>query len=80
MEYKKENFDQDWLTINSIYEIFLPLLQISFSGIVFPAILTAYIGQAAYLMKFPDHVLNTFYDSIPGKFLHLSVANYAIWR
>ncbi|KAL3498301.1 hypothetical protein ACH5RR_041033 [Cinchona calisaya] len=40
-------------------------IQISFSGIVFPSILAAYIGQAAYLMKFPDHVGNTFYDSIP---------------
>ncbi|XP_073138729.1 potassium transporter 5-like [Henckelia pumila] len=44
----------------------VPAIQISFSGIVFPAILTAYIGQAAYLSKFPDHVKHTFYDSIPG--------------
>ncbi|KZV55806.1 Potassium transporter 5 family protein [Dorcoceras hygrometricum] len=41
-------------------------VQISFSGIVFPALLFAYIGQASYLSKFPDHVKNTFYDSIPG--------------
>ncbi|KZV29252.1 potassium transporter 5-like [Dorcoceras hygrometricum] len=44
----------------------VPAIQISFSGIVFPAILCAYIGQAAYLSKFPDHVRNTFYDSIPS--------------
>ncbi|XP_075480933.1 potassium transporter 5-like [Primulina tabacum] len=43
----------------------VPAIQISFSGIVFPAIIIAYIGQAAYLSKFPENVLNTFYDSIP---------------
>lgn len=42
------------------------ILQISFSSIVFPALLAAYSGQAAYLRKFPDHVGNTFYDSVPG--------------
>ncbi|XP_052184585.1 potassium transporter 5 [Diospyros lotus] len=40
-------------------------VQISFSGIVFPALLCAYSGQAAYLVKHPTHVGNTFYDSIP---------------
>ncbi|XP_019180311.1 PREDICTED: potassium transporter 5-like [Ipomoea nil] len=40
-------------------------VQISFSGVVFPAVLTAYCGQAAYLTKYPDHVANTFYESIP---------------
>uniref|UniRef100_A0A7N0V0S4 Potassium transporter n=1 Tax=Kalanchoe fedtschenkoi TaxID=63787 RepID=A0A7N0V0S4_KALFE len=41
-------------------------IQISFSGIVFPALVVAYSGQAAYLTKFPEHVGNTFYDCIPG--------------
>ncbi|CAI0463734.1 unnamed protein product, partial [Linum tenue] len=41
-------------------------VQISFSGLVFPAITTAYIGQAAYLSKFPEDVADTFYKSIPG--------------
>ncbi|KAI3467834.1 hypothetical protein Pfo_024497 [Paulownia fortunei] len=44
----------------------VPAVQISFSGIVFPSVLVAYIGQAAYLSKFPDHVAHAFYDSIPG--------------
>jgi len=44
----------------------IQLMQISFSCLVCPAILAAYCGQAAYLMKHPDHVDNTFYDSIPG--------------
>ncbi|KAF6134609.1 hypothetical protein GIB67_025724 [Kingdonia uniflora] len=40
-------------------------IQISFSGVVFPSLLCAYIGQAAYLTKFPEHVADTFYKSIP---------------
>ncbi|KAK1572222.1 hypothetical protein Q3G72_029310 [Acer saccharum] len=39
---------------------------VSFSGVVFPALLAAYCGQAAYLMKFPGDVKETFYKSIPG--------------
>lgn len=45
------------------------LLQISFSCLVFPSILSAYIGQAAYLSKFPQNVGNAFYASVPGKSL-----------
>ncbi|KAL4191936.1 hypothetical protein AMTRI_Chr06g169750 [Amborella trichopoda] len=41
-------------------------IQLSFTAIVFPALLCAYIGQASYLRKFPDHVGDTFYKSIPG--------------
>ncbi|KAK9089976.1 hypothetical protein Sjap_023153 [Stephania japonica] len=44
----------------------LRAVQISFSSTVFPAILCAYAGQAAYLTKFPGHVTDTFYKSIPG--------------
>ncbi|ESR39915.1 hypothetical protein CICLE_v10027299mg, partial [Citrus x clementina] len=40
-------------------------IQISFSGIVFPALLAAYSGQAAYLRKFPNHVDDTFYKATP---------------
>lgn len=40
-------------------------IQVSFSCITFPAIIATYCGQAAYLTKFPDHVSNTFYESVP---------------
>nr|XP_009786088.1 PREDICTED: potassium transporter 5-like isoform X2 [Nicotiana sylvestris] len=39
-------------------------VQISFSCVVFPSILSAYIGQAAYLTKFPENVGNAFYASV----------------
>lgn len=42
-------------------------MQISFSCLTFPALVTAYSGQAAYLRKFPGNVSNTFYDSIPDR-------------
>ncbi|CAN1832086.1 Potassium transporter 5 [Linum perenne] len=41
-------------------------IQISFAGFVCPALTIAYLGQAAYLSKFPEDVQDTFYKSIPG--------------
>ncbi|KHN16377.1 Potassium transporter 5 [Glycine soja] len=49
-------------------------IQISFSCITCPAIVVAYIGQAAFLRKFPEKVANTFYDSVPGAFSIISQA------
>ncbi|XP_050367240.1 potassium transporter 10-like [Argentina anserina] len=40
-------------------------IQIAFTSVVFPCLLLAYSGQAAYLMKHPDQVSNAFYHSIP---------------
>nr|KJB16112.1 hypothetical protein B456_002G213100 [Gossypium raimondii] len=40
-------------------------VQISFSTITLPSLLTVYCGQAAYLTKHPEHVGDTFYKSIP---------------
>ncbi|CAN6551072.1 unnamed protein product [Malus baccata var. baccata] len=39
--------------------------QYSFSCIIFPALIMAYGGQAAYLSKFPEKVENIFYNSVP---------------
>ncbi|XLR42610.1 potassium transporter 5 isoform X1 [Arachis hypogaea] len=41
-------------------------IQISFTLITCPAILSAYIGQAAFLRKFPEKVGNAFYESLPN--------------
>ncbi|XP_024159773.1 potassium transporter 10 isoform X2 [Rosa chinensis] len=43
----------------------VPSIQIAFTSVVFPCLLLAYSGQAAYLMKNSDNVLNAFYHSIP---------------
>ncbi|KAK3432405.1 hypothetical protein EUGRSUZ_E04300 [Eucalyptus grandis] len=40
-------------------------VQIAFTVVVFPCLLLAYTGQAAYLMKNKEHVANAFYHSIP---------------
>ncbi|KAF8408606.1 hypothetical protein HHK36_004669 [Tetracentron sinense] len=40
-------------------------VQIAFTIVVFPCLLLAYSGQAAYLMKNQDHVIDAFYRSIP---------------
>ncbi|KAK9223365.1 hypothetical protein WN944_011807 [Citrus x changshan-huyou] len=40
-------------------------IQIAFTVVVFPCLLLAYSGQAAYLMNHQDHVVDAFYRSIP---------------
>ncbi|GAB2297345.1 Putative potassium transporter 12 [Dionaea muscipula] len=40
-------------------------IQVAFSCLVFPCLLLAYMGQAAYLLKYPDSVDRIFYDSVP---------------
>ncbi|KAI6704810.1 hypothetical protein NL676_007772 [Syzygium grande] len=40
-------------------------IQIAFTVVVFPCLLLAYTGQAAYLMKNKEHVSDAFYRSIP---------------
>lgn len=41
-------------------------IQIAFTVLVFPSLLAAYMGQAAYLLKHPEHVNQAFYKSIPS--------------
>lgn len=40
-------------------------IQIAFTCVVFPCLLLAYMGQASYLMKYPDSASRIFYDSVP---------------
>ncbi|XP_020586318.1 probable potassium transporter 11 isoform X2 [Phalaenopsis equestris] len=40
-------------------------VQIAFTVVVFPCLLLAYTGQAAYIMQHHDHVFDAFYRSIP---------------
>ncbi|KAJ1287319.1 hypothetical protein BS78_02G000800 [Paspalum vaginatum] len=41
-------------------------IQLSFAFGLVPAVLLAYIGQAAFLRRYPDLVANAFYQSTPG--------------
>ncbi|XP_065874405.1 putative potassium transporter 12 [Euphorbia lathyris] len=41
-------------------------IQIAFSCVVFPCLLLAYMGQASYLMKYPESSSKIFYASVPG--------------
>ncbi|KAL8137749.1 hypothetical protein V2J09_003750 [Rumex salicifolius] len=43
-------------------------IQIAFTCIVFPCLLLAYMGQAAFLLKYPNKDDRIFYDSIPEGF------------
>ncbi|KAM3358726.1 putative potassium transporter 12 [Capsicum galapagoense] len=41
-------------------------IQIAFTSVVFPCLLLAYFGQAAFLMQYPQSAGRIFYDSIPN--------------
>ncbi|KAG8366173.1 hypothetical protein BUALT_Bualt17G0049100 [Buddleja alternifolia] len=43
----------------------VPSIQIAFTSVVFPCLLLAYMGQAAYLIKHPDSANRIFYESVP---------------
>ncbi|KAI5667452.1 hypothetical protein M9H77_17305 [Catharanthus roseus] len=45
----------------------VPAVQLAFTAVVFPCLLLAYSGQAAYLMQNTDHVVDAFYRSIPER-------------
>ncbi|ERN06736.1 potassium transporter 5 [Amborella trichopoda] len=40
-------------------------IQIAFAGLVYPCLICAYVGQAAYLSHRPDHIGDAFYKSTP---------------
>eukprot|EP00258_Populus_trichocarpa_P031883 XP_024447902.1 potassium transporter 5 [Populus trichocarpa] len=79
IDYFKRNGKQGWISLGGVVlcitgaeAMFADLghfsvraIQISFSSIVFPALLAAYAGQASYLSKFPNDVSDTFYKSVP---------------
>ncbi|GMH24559.1 hypothetical protein Nepgr_026402 [Nepenthes gracilis] len=78
-DYFRRNGKRGWISLGGIFlcltgteAMFADLghfnvraVQISFSTVVYPSVIVAYIGQAAYLTKFPDQVSKTFYASIP---------------
>jgi K+ transporter len=43
-----------------------PAIQLGFVCIVYPSILVTYLGQAAYLTRFPENVGYTYFKSLPG--------------
>ncbi|KAL2344313.1 hypothetical protein Fmac_005598 [Flemingia macrophylla] len=43
----------------------VPAIQIAFTCVVFPCLLLAYMGQAAYLIKNPSSYASIFYKSVP---------------
>ena len=49
------------------------IVQIAFTFVVFPCLLFAYMGQAAYLMKYPDSYTKIFYASVPGDSIEMII-------
>ncbi|TVU43265.1 hypothetical protein EJB05_09720 [Eragrostis curvula] len=53
-------------------------VQIAFTLVVFPCLLLAYTGQAAYITCHKDHVVDAFYRSIPGQQNQLHLMSTAV--
>ncbi|XP_058102782.1 potassium transporter 5 [Magnolia sinica] len=82
IDYFKRNGKKGWISLGGVVlattgteAMFADLghfsvkaIQVSFSTMVLPSLLCAYCGQAAYLMKFPENALDSFYKSIPYPF------------
>lgn len=80
VDYFKRNGKEGWLSLGGVVlcitgteAMFADLghfniraIQISFTTILLPSVSLSYMGQAAYLTKFPEEVSDTFYKSIPG--------------
>lgn len=78
--YFRRNSKQGWISLGGIVlcitgteAMFTDLghfsihsIQIAFTGIVYPSLICTYLGQAAYLRKFPENVADTFYKSTPS--------------
>jgi len=79
IDYFRRNHKRAWVSLGGIVlcitgneAMFADLghfsvrsIQISFTGLIYPSLICAYGGQAAYLSKFPDDVQKAFYKSIP---------------
>ncbi|XP_044509132.1 potassium transporter 11-like isoform X2 [Mangifera indica] len=64
--YFKRGGRDGWTSLGGIMlSITVSAVQIAFTVVVFPCLLLAYSGQAAYLVRHPDHVADAFYRSIP---------------
>lgn len=46
---------------------FIPGWQLAFLGVVYPCLVLAYMGEAAYLTKHKEDLRSSFYKSIPGR-------------
>ncbi|KAK9159782.1 hypothetical protein Syun_006123 [Stephania yunnanensis] len=78
-KYFKEDNKQAWISLGGVIlcmtgteAMFADLghfsvrsIQIAFTGLVYPCLVSTYVGQAAYLSKFPHNVNDAFYKSTP---------------
>ncbi|KAJ8479196.1 hypothetical protein OPV22_022923 [Ensete ventricosum] len=79
ISYLKRNPKEAWISLGGVVlcitgteAMFADLghfsaraIQVAFTGLVYPCLLCAYLGQAAYLSNFPHHVADAFYKSTP---------------
>ena len=59
--------DFNWSAFLISINIYVSDEQIAFTVVVYPCIILAYMGEAAYLSKHKEDLQRSFYKSIPGK-------------
>ncbi|XP_054777818.1 potassium transporter 10-like isoform X2 [Prosopis cineraria] len=64
--YFRRGGKDGWTSLGGIM-LSITAVQIAFTLLVFPCLLLAYSGQAAYLMNNMDHAQDAFYRSIPDR-------------
>ncbi|KAG0525583.1 hypothetical protein BDA96_06G068900 [Sorghum bicolor] len=79
VDYFRRNGKEGWVSLGGVIlcvtgtegmyadlsHFSIKAIQISFSTVLLPSVALCYIGQTAYLRKFPESVADTFFRSIP---------------
>ncbi|PAN37931.1 hypothetical protein PAHAL_7G133300 [Panicum hallii] len=80
VDYFRRNGKEGWISLGGVIlcvtgtegmyadlsHFSIQAIQISFNTVLFPSVALCYMGQAAYLRKFPENVADTFFRSIPA--------------
>ncbi|KAL6652820.1 hypothetical protein ACP70R_011745 [Stipagrostis hirtigluma subsp. patula] len=80
IEYFQRNGKEGWVSLGGVIlcvtgtegmyadlsHFNIRAIQISFNTILFPSVALCYMGQIAYLRKFPENIADSFFKSIPA--------------
>ncbi|KAL6843420.1 hypothetical protein ACP4OV_026742 [Aristida adscensionis] len=80
VEYFQRNGKEAWVSLGGVIlcvtgtegmyadlsHFNIKAIQISFNAVLFPSVALCYMGEIAYLRKFPENIADAFFKSIPG--------------
>lgn len=53
--------------------------QIAFTSLVYPCLMLAYLGEAAFLSRHHEDIQRSFYKAIPGKTQSIHLGDQCLW-